>query len=266
MRNYKARIQLAPGKWAFEQHDTFADAARIEIRKIAKKWSAPSYFYHLQKGGHVAAVRSHLNNHYFGKIDLRRFFEQVTRNRVIKRLMGIGFSRIDAQDFAVASTILRPSDHEKFVLPYGFVQSPLLASLDLDGTALGRQIAVLNGRGYAVSAYVDDIVVSGADEAGTSAALQDLRKAAEDSLLLINEEKSAPVGPSLTAFNIDFRHGHMEITAARLKEFDERIHIYGPSDETLAIYGYVRTVNSDQAAALLAAYPKQLSDAVKLAA
>lgn len=256
MKNFKSRIPLGEGKWAFEQTDEFADSARKHIQRIGKRWAAPSNFYHLQKGGHVAAVRAHLNNHAFGKIDLRRFFQQVTRNRVVKRLVPLGYSVDDAVDFAVASTVRHGT---RFALPYGFVQSPLLASIDLDQSALGRKIAELAAVGFCVTVYVDDIVISGADAQSTASKLVELRNAALLSKYEINEEKSAAVRGSMTAFNIEFFHGSMAVTEERLKEFAGEIYMRGNSPESIAIYGYVKTVNESQAAQLLADFPKQLA-------
>lgn len=260
MRNFTARIPLSADKWAYEQDESFALVARRHVARISAKWRPPIYFYHLRSGGHVAAVRHHLNSHFFAKIDLRRFFEQVTRNRIIKRLMGLGYSRLEAEDFAVASTIQCAPHRKKFVLPYGFLQSPLLASLDLDCTALGRQIAKLAHEGLCVSVYVDDIVVSGTEKLRTEQALADLRSAARQSNLEINDEKSLDVGTRMEAFNIEFGYGKMQISAERMGRFQQDILMFGNTQKALAIHSYIKSVNYDQAEGVLAAFPNQLKD------
>jgi hypothetical protein len=56
---------------------------------------------------------------------------------------------------ASESVVKRPA-LDGFVLPYGFVQSPILASLALDKSKLGKLLRKLNGRtDITVSVYVD---------------------------------------------------------------------------------------------------------------
>ncbi len=253
------RIPLGNDKWAFEQEPDLIDSAKNWMRLIRRRWQPPNYFFHLRSGGHVAAVQSHLESQFFAKIDLRRFFEQVTKNRVIKRLSGLGFPSEDAIDFAVASTIRKRKDgRDVFVLPYGFVQSAMLASLDTDCSALGRQLSQIVESGLVVSDYVDDIVISGESEAVVQAALDDTKSAAAKSHFEINEEKSTSVQADMTAFNIEFGHGFMRITTPRMHEFQEAIMTSDGDNAKIAVLAYVKSVNLDQAVELFRALERHL--------
>lgn len=259
MQNYKQRIPLGPDKWAFEQVEGFASAAKVKMRDIRKVWRRPPHFYHLRRGGHVAATKLHLESDYFAKIDLKRFFEQVSRNRVVKRLTALGFSFTEAEDFAIASTVRHSVDRTKFVVPYGFVQSPLLASIDLDFSALGQAIRTLKSSDIRVSVYVDDIIVSSNDEQAVRDAFGVLINAAAAANYEVNEDKSQPCGDRLGAFNLNISRGFMAVNEARLSEFVEDIGRAGDSPESTAILLYVETINPQQADELIAHFGKNIS-------
>ena len=59
------------------------------------------------------------------------------------------------------STVVWPNHTPKaYILPYGFVQSVIIASFCLHKSALGRYLNKLGGSGFKVSVYMDDIIVS----------------------------------------------------------------------------------------------------------
>jgi hypothetical protein len=261
LRNYKQRIPLGPEKWAYEQDEAFEAAAKEEVREIKKIWKRPGHFYHLRRGGHIAAARLHLSSNYFAKVDLRRFFEQVTRNRVVKRLTTLGMSFERAEDFAIASTVRHAADQRRFALPYGFVQSPLLASIDLDLSALGRQILKLKSAGIRVSAYVDDIIISSEEEQAVKDGFEALVSAAAVANYEINQEKSQNCGAQLRVFNLDISRGSMAVADERFAEFQEGIALFDDSAESIAIALYVESVNPAQADELIRMFPRQLATA-----
>ena len=150
MRNYTGRIPLRNDKWAYIQVDELAAGAKEHLRQIRRRWTAPEYFYHLRPGGHVAALRLHQVNTWYGKVDLSKFFSNVTRNRLTRCLKRVGFSFRDAEEFAVASTVCVDATSRRFSLPYGFAQSPLLASLALDQSELGNCLRRLHSEGCTV--------------------------------------------------------------------------------------------------------------------
>lgn len=268
MRNFTARIPLGADKWAFEQVPELAKSAENQMRKIKHLWKPPAHFYHLKSGGHVAAVQSHLTNKYFAKIDLSRFYERVSRNRIIKRLCSLGYALDDATNFAVLSTVWRgkykADGLKQFVLPYGFVQSALLASLDLSKSRLGSEIQDRIFAGVNVSVYVDDIVISGAKVNIVEEAYIAINKAAAIAGFPVNTEKSSQAQEHVQAFNIDFKHGHMEVCRKRFEEFQEDILMDSDTDKRIALVGYVRSVNKEQARALVDALPNHLECALHL--
>ena len=247
-QNFKTRIPLGNGKWAFEQTEEFAAAAETELARIHRVWSPPKFFYHLRSGGHVAATRRHMRSEWFGKIDLKQIFEQVTRNRIIKRLCALGYNFEEATNFAVSSTVKAASPREAFVLPYGFVQSPTLASIDMEMSHLGRTLRKISASELVLTVYVDDILISGTTRAPVDEALAEIRNAATTARYLINEAKSTPAADGVTAFNIDIAPNSMAITRSRLDEFGAAIMTAGRGQRSRAILGYIRTVNPTQSA------------------
>jgi hypothetical protein len=259
MHNYVHRIPLGEDKWAYEQKPSLIEPANIWMDEIRKRWQPPNYFFHLRSGGHVAAARSHLKNRYFAKTDLRRFFEQVTKNRIIRRLSGLGFQPDDAIDFAVASTIRISTDgQDRFALPYGFVQSPLLASLDIDKSELGRTFSNLDKSGHTISVYVDDIVISGPTKEQVEEGLTLIRDAASVSNYEINEAKSTNTLPSMVAFNIAFGHEYMHVTDDRITEFEQAILTTYDEDAKIAVLAYIKSINHAQAVELFNKFESHL--------
>src|SRR6266481_3734351 len=106
----------------------------------------PDYFFHYRSGGHVAALHAHLKNTFFFRIDLKNFFYTVGRNRVKAALIAFGFNR--ARTYSKWSVVRNPyGDVPRYVLPIGFVQSPLLASLVLMRSAVAGAIENAQAKG-----------------------------------------------------------------------------------------------------------------------
>lgn len=254
MDNYIRRIKLPNGKWAYEQFPDNIESAQKHITKLEKLWTPPKYFYHFQPGGHVAAVQAHLANNYFAKVDLKDFFRQVTRSRILRRLKQLGYPFDEADSFAAVSTIREDKEKAVFTLPFGFVQSPMLASIDLDLSALGRALPALTQE-YALSVYVDDIIISADCPEAVSRAVETIKAAAVKSNLPINKEKSAGPDMVMRAFNIDFSKDKMAVTADRFAEMKSDIEAAGPGRKSEGITAYVATVNAAQAQELVEEWP-----------
>lgn len=58
---------------------------------------------------------------------------------------------------ACKSVMLKPYDVETYILPFGFVQLPIISSLCLFNSSLGNY---LHNSGINVSVYMDDIIIS----------------------------------------------------------------------------------------------------------
>src|SRR5699024_10920274 len=110
--------------------------------------------------------------------------------------------------------------HRDFSVPFGFVQSPAVASLVLAKSQLGLVIRKLEQRGTPVSVYVDDITVSGASEGAVASVIDALRAAAAMCSFDFNAEKETPPAATATSFNIEFGSGVMRIIADRMAEFE----------------------------------------------
>lgn len=82
-------------------------------------------------------------------MDIADFFGSVSRSRISRVLKEL-FPHADARRMATVSTVQRPDDATRQILPYGFIQSPLLASLALHKSGPGKYLDELHrGRRFA---------------------------------------------------------------------------------------------------------------------
>jgi hypothetical protein len=145
------------------------------------------------------------------------------------------------------STVEKTRREGNFSLPYGFIQSPMLASLALDRSSLGRRMKEISKSNHTrLSSYMDDIVLSGLDEAVVETSRLELIDAASQSGFVINQSKSQATGPKVTAFNIELSRGGLALTEERLAEFADAV-VKGGLMAVRAILAYVDTVNRQQA-------------------
>jgi hypothetical protein len=219
-------------------------------RRILKQhWTPPGYFYHFSDGGHVAAARTHLPGKFFVRLDLEKFFDSISRGRVHRSLRRIGFKHGFAWDAACQSTVSK--DKLGYSLPFGFVQSPVLASLALTTSALGVALVRLHNQNIKLSVYMDDFIFSGDDVDELTAARDSLAAAAEVSGFQFNPTQSIGPSAALEVFNLSLSHGHLAVTAARFVTFQAALKV-ATVEEANGILGYVGTVNSDQRSLLAA--------------
>jgi hypothetical protein len=213
---------------------------------VEARWRPPKNYFHLTNGGHVKAIGAHVHNTVFAHLDIQDFFGHINASRVTRWLKPlVGYSK--AREFAKASTVAHP-DHGGVVLPFGFVQSPILASLCLFHSALGRCIVELPQElGVLVSVYMDDIIVSAADNSVLVDAVKLLDESAARSGFPIHPDKREDPGPKITAFNIGLAHQSLRIEDERWNSF---VNDFQGSDNEFVrkgIQSYVRSVNLDQA-------------------
>src|SRR5437899_1147440 len=218
-QKWVTKYERKPGRWVFEPTDEYRVIGERIRKAVQKVWRRPPYYFHLRKGGHVAALRRHAQKSYFARFDIEDFFGSVNRNRVARCLKEY-FSWPDARQMALDSAVRHPTLASRWVLPYGFIQSPILASLGLSKSRLGSALDQLQkARGINVSVYVDDVIVSCDDHAQLEEACDVLVAAAHESGLPFNAAKCQGPAPAITAFNIELTHGNLEIVAKRLAEF-----------------------------------------------
>lgn len=219
---------------------------------IATKWNPPHYYAHLRKGGHVTALKKHLGNTLFIRTDIEQFFNSINRNRVTRHLHTLFKDYSLARSMASESTVLWP-DHtpKSYILPYGFVQSAVIASLCLHKSALGRYLNKLEGNGFKVSVYMDDILVSTSlpiEQA--EAVLAEIRSKANRSLLELNPAKTIGPVDSICAFNVTLTQHYIEISNERLAEFEKELSDTNKQSVVDGILGYVETISPAQADSL----------------
>jgi hypothetical protein len=236
--------RLKPGQLIFVQTEAEAKIGRGLIESVRRRWFIPPYFYHLKAGGHIAALQIHKSDRYFARQDLTSFFGSVSRNKVCQTLKKIGFSFFDANAIAHRSCVMLDG---KRTLPYGYVQSPVLASVVLDKSALGQELKRLHASEVNVSVFMDDITLSHATSLDPlHAAVAALSKSAEASRFVISKDKAQGPSELVTAFNIDVQSEALTITRSRYEELAERISAQGKCPSTDGILGYVRQINPHQ--------------------
>ena len=163
------------GKPVFVPTDRARRVADELMGLVKERVTFDSHYYHFSKGAHVAALHAHRDNRYFARLDLKNYFYSVGRNRVKAALKEIGVPR--AEHFAKWSSVRNPYENPRYALPYGFPQSPLLATLVMSQSALGGAIAALPAP-VLKSVYLDDIAVSAHDREALVQAFESLKAAA----------------------------------------------------------------------------------------
>lgn len=245
---WRTRFQLKPGSWVFVPSEETIDKGLEIKRAIEERWKPPGYYFHLRNGGHVRALQSHLSHTSFVHLDIRDFFGSINRTRVTRCLKEF-FGYPDARAMANESTVFYPEDKSRrTILPFGFVQSPIISSICLYQSALGRCLHRLSqSKNVRVSVYVDDIVLSSIDHELSAEALKKVTEAANRSGFALNTEKQEGPTASITAFNIDLSQHALFVEPSRFAKF---LASYEESDSEFqknGILGYVASVNAGQA-------------------
>lgn len=132
--------------------------------KVEEAYYFDDFVYHIKKnGGHVAALHAHRGHQFFARVDIKSFFYSIARNSVQRALVGIGIPR--ARHYAKWSCVKNPYGAPSYALPCGFVQSPILATLVLMGSKVGKYLRDVYAVGVVtISVYMDDISFSSDDE------------------------------------------------------------------------------------------------------
>lgn len=244
---WRSKFQIKEGTWVFVPTDeTIAKGYRIK-KRIENVWDSPDIFYHLKKGGHVKALQHHLGNKYFLRLDIKDFFGHINRSRITRSLKN-HLSYTEAREIAMESSVRLPgSSDSKYILPFGFVQSPIIASLCFSKSAFFGKLSSLCKDGFALSVYVDDIILSHNDCDKLNKQMSSLKDASERSGFPLNDKKQEGPGECITAFNVFLKQGEMRIIPEKLDEFR---NVYQNSEnecQRAGIESYVNSINSSQA-------------------
>jgi hypothetical protein len=152
---------------------------------------------------------------------------------------------------ATSSTVRHPTELSRLMLPYGFVQSPVIASLALAKSALGKYLRTLHSmQDLVVTVYMDDVIVSGVDEHRLADVAQKLDSLAKRSRFEPNADKTHGPLAKLSAFNIDLVDSAMAIAPSRLDQLKSVLEESTNGFQIEGIRSYVKSVNEEQAAEL----------------
>jgi hypothetical protein len=244
---WKFKFLFKGSKWIFVPTDESVSTGRKIQRSIQERWTTPPFFYHLRKGGHVEALRQHIKSKFFLRLDIENFFGSINRSRVTRSLKQI-VSFEEARDWAHASTVPLPTDLKIKILPFGFVQSQIIASLCLKDSALGIVLEKTHKKkDLVVTVYVDDIIISSPYEYLIHEVHQELCIACKRSGFIFNLTKSEGPAESITAFNVFIANNEMHLTQKRLEEFIAKIIQSESTEQKNAIVSYVGSINTKQA-------------------
>ena len=195
----------------------FSEKLGFDIKcQVNKAHIFDSFIYHFKDGSHVLALHRHRTNKYFCRIDITRFFYSIQRNRLKRVLKDLGIFR--AEYYAKWSTVKNPYDGGGYVIPYGFVQSPILATLVLSKSAIGNYLRGLDPS-ITVSVYMDDICLSGNDLEALKVAFDGLLVSVEEAGFSLNDEKTRPPAEAIDIFNCSLEQGNTKVLQDRVDEF-----------------------------------------------
>jgi len=242
------KFEIKPDSWVFVPSDFSVQEGKNIKEQIEKKWQPSAAYYHLKAGGHVAALKSHMKNKYFLRLDIENFFGSINRSRITRTLKPY-FSYETAREIAVNSTVVIPNSFpKKYMLPFGFIQSPILASICLEKSSLGKfSNSLLGQSGVTVTIYMDDIIISTNDNELLMEISEKIKTVSNKSGFGINPRKQEGPSEQITAFNIKLSHKNLEISDDRMIEF---LFAYKNSEsyyQKKGIASYVGTVNPLQA-------------------
>jgi hypothetical protein len=124
----------------------------------------------------------------------------------------------NAAFYAKWSTVKNPYEIPRYSLPYGFVQSPILASLVLATSAVGEHLCSLPA-GVKASVYVDDISLSSNDLMALEAAFRATVDIFHADGFAVSAEKLRPPATAIDIFNCDLAHGYTKVRDDRIAKF-----------------------------------------------
>lgn len=249
---WRSRFQIKEGTWVFvPTKETIENGYKIK-KRIENVWDSPDIFYHLKKGGHVKALRNHLDKKYFLHLDIKDFFGHINRSRVTRSLKD-HLPYAEAREISMESTVRSPeSSNSKYILPFGFVQSPIIASVCFSKSAFFGKLRSLCKDGFTLSVYMDDIILSHNNCDKLNEQMSSLKEASERSGFPLNEKKQEGPGECVTAFNVFLKQGELRIIPGKFDEFKNAYRNSGNEFQRDGIESYVSSINPSQAALLLA--------------
>ena len=187
--------------------------------KVESAYAFDAFIYHLRKkGGHVSALHAHREHHFFARLDIRRFFYGISRSRVRRTLADIGIGR--ALHYAKWSCVKNPYGAPAYALPYGFIQSPVLATLVLMESGVGKFLRSLATKGLVLpTVYMDDLSLSSDDLSALQMAFDELLIEVGNAGFEVSPNKTRAPGAAIDLFNCDLSHGQTRVSDDRINAF-----------------------------------------------
>jgi Reverse transcriptase (RNA-dependent DNA polymerase) len=179
-------------------------------------------------------------------MDIQSFFDSVTRTKVHRVLKRLGIPHEDALEITRVSTVKRVAEPGRYSVPFGFVQSMVLASAALDWSQVGKHLRIGHRYHVKVSVYVEDILLSAEQEQHLDAYMADLLAAGDAAGYRFNASKTSPPGSVAEAFNIIVSGNDLRVSAPRMAAFEGVVRAGAP-ETAAAVLRYVRSVNRGQA-------------------
>lgn len=239
---YIHKFSIKSGVWVFVPSPEAIKIGKEIKDEVETRWAAPDYYYHHQSGGHVSALKAHVNNSFFLVLDIQDFFGSINKTKVTRSLKNL-FPYNDARNLA-NNTVLRHPDEGHFILPYGFIQSPIIASLCLYFSGFGQWLHRQQSReSLTISVYVDDIVVSANDDGILHPFLLEARAIGSKTGFHLNETKIQGPSRLVTAFNVELGQLSLGITDARLKDFSEVFEVSESERQQQGILHYIKSIS-----------------------
>ncbi|APD44923.1 reverse transcriptase domain-containing protein [Klebsiella pneumoniae] len=242
------KFEIKTERWVFVPSKETLERGRQIHAYIKQKWKYPRYMFHLRNGGHVAAANFHLKSNYFSLIDVSDFYGATSQSRVTREL-GRLVPYVKARQIARLSTVANPNRNGfKHVIPYGYPQSPILASLCFHHSFCGGVISSISkSERVFVSVYMDDILLSSDDMNLLVEAFDTVRQALRKSGYKVNENKTQSPSPKIQVFNLELGHNHLRVTPKRIVEFLKVFISSANEHERKGIASYVGSINKSQA-------------------
>lgn len=248
--SWSERFQIKPGRWVFVPTPEYRNRGNKIKNQIEALWRPPAHQFQFRSGGHLAALYGHRNSIWFAKIDLQNFYGNINRSRVTRGLKSL-FPYKQAREMASASVVRSPPDYSCWILPFGFVQSPLIASLCFSRSPVGRYIEkLMNDPLIKLSVYVDDIIISSKNKDALQLTFDDLLRYIKLSKFILNNIKTQKPAQEITVFNIKLSHQSTLIEYERFLSFKRDFNNSSSEKRKNSIYHYVASVNALQAAYL----------------
>lgn len=250
-RKWLSKFEIRDGVWVFVPSEYSAKNGQ-EIKDIIESfWLPPTFFYHLNEGGHIKALRTHIQHTQFIHLDIKCFYNSINKSRITRCLKKyIGYKK--SREIAIESTVVHPSENpKKFILPFGFIQSPILASICLSKSTLGIYLNRLSKENHvATSVYMDDIIISSNSKKVLTEILEATKKVAGKSRFYLNKAKEQGPANTIVAFNIHLSYNHLVLSKQRLEQLAYVFKNSTNPHQQKGIYTYIKSVNHGQLSAI----------------